>query len=167
MGTRSFHHKQILLSGLLGADGLAGEGELGGALLAGSADLLGALEDGGHLAGTAEGDLGEVSTDNTDGLGDLGGLDASGEDLGGGLAVLLGGDGDLLLALGLDDGGVGGEEASVALGPLARVVEGVVGEADAVALLEVLGRLADNQPLEVVGVGHRGRLECEYRNTYV
>ena len=140
---------EILLV-LLGADGGLLEGLLGGDGLAGGADLLHVGDDLHELAGAAGGDVLKVGADGGDGLsGELGISDGVGP-----LAADLGGHGDLLLALHLDDGGVLGDEAGVALGPVAGVVEGVGGQADLVTDLEVLAVATDEEPLEVGGVGH-------------
>ena len=114
-----------------------------GEFLAGGADLSGALDGGLELGGAAEGDVGEVTADGGDGLGGVGGLDAGGDLLpllGGlvGVGAVLDVDLDFLLTLDADDGGLSLDEAGVALGGLSGVVEGIVGETDAVALLDVL-----------------------------
>lgn len=144
-----------------------------GELLAGGADLAGALDGGLELGGAAEGDVGEVTTDGGDGLGGVGGLDAGGELLpllGGlvGVGAVLDVDLDFLLALDADDGGLSLDEAGVALGGLAGVVEGVVGEADAAALLDVLVGAASELEAEISrSSGHFvGFVEVEKRDVF-
>ena len=148
----------LVLLGLLGAGGGTLVGLVLKVSLALSNDGGAALDGLLELGGAAEGHISEVGADGSDGLGGVGGLSTGGllgPDLVGlvGVGAVLGVDGDFLLVLDADDGGLLVDVASVALGGLTGVVEGVVGHADTATLLEVLVAAAGEHPGEIGGDG--------------
>ena len=152
------HLCSLVLLGLLGAGGGTLVGLVLKVSLALSNDGGAALDGLLELGGTAEGHISEVGADGGDGLGGVGGLSTGGllgPDLVGlvGVGAVLGVDGDFLLVLDADDGGLLVDVAGVALGGLTGVVEGVVGHADTATLLEVLVAAAGEHPGEIGGDG--------------
>ena len=139
--------------------------------LAGSHAVLASSHGLAELGGTAEGDVSEVTTDGSDGLGGVGSLNTGGL-LGPHLAGLVVGgailsvDLDFVVLLNTDDGGLSLDVTSVALGGLAGVIEGVVGHTDGAALLEELVGAAGEEPSEISGAGGHDYILGRYKYIY-
>nr|CCC95247.1 unnamed protein product [Trypanosoma congolense IL3000] len=144
----------------LRSDRLAVERNLRRALLTSSAYLLHAVDGVCHLARSAECHLCEVRAKGGNGLADNAGLHAGVHHLllvhrlrlVGRVAVLR--CHHYAITLRLHYSSLCIQETSLALRPVPVIVERVVAQADAIALLQKFAVLANKQPLEVCGVHH-------------